>query len=485
MKRKIVFIRIFLWLAFFAVLLFLFWQGVVPGGRIVYTNDYTGDSFFVSDFSPTERYESKESARLLKANPVYFNLETSRKFDKAELLIEYRNINSNKEDLRKNRVIEAGILVDKKIWRYQLKPIENKIIDQLLLAWDVINEDDIIFLQRERKYDNISSFLESNLDRSEYAVYNYEIEDDFILNDYSTTSEDIVINTSLRGPFQFYTYLKEEELDFEFEVFDINKNNDEDPLDIHLYYQDRLIVARHLEDDGVTNDTGEVKEARTINLYEQNLPEGVYKIEIRTNDDIIIKKIKTKQNKISFINKLWLYKEGKQNLKLYTDSKIIHAKTIYPNSLQTIDIGTDKLKIDTTYKQFTIDVKKASSTKFALIDLREDGVMLAGNGVFSFSEDSLFSLRINKIDSSIDINDGINYVLAEYEQPIIQGDWKTVGVNFDLKKAYRENGKYSFLISAPSLKLDDNLDNGMLINKIEIKLEGENLKQMIKEVYKR
>ncbi len=485
MKKYISYIRIFLLLILIVVLFLLFWQKIIPSGEITYANDYTKNSFFISDFSPNERYENKEGTRLLKANPVYFNLQTPRDFDKAELSIEYKNVNSNKEDLKKNRVIEIGVLVDKKIWRYQLKPVENKTIDQLLLVWDVINENDVTFLQRKKKYNSISSFMETNPNRSEYAVYNYKVEDDFILNNYSTTSKEIVINVNLRGPFQFYTYLKDEELSFDFEVSDINKNLDEDALDIHLYYQDQLIVTRHLKDDGVKNDTGEVREVRTINLYEKNLPNGAYKIEIRANDDIITKVIKTKQNKISFINNLWLYKTDRQNLKLYTDSKIIHAKTTHPNSLQTINIGADKLNINKTYKQFTTDIKKASNTKFSLIDLKKDGVILAGDGVFSFSEDSLFSLRINKIDSNVNINNGINYVLTKYKQPITHNDWKTAKVNFDLKEAYREDKKYSFLISAPNLILDDNLDNGILVNKIEIKLEGKNLQQIIREVYRK
>ncbi|MCK5416748.1 hypothetical protein KAI92_04965, partial [Candidatus Parcubacteria bacterium] len=231
-------------------------------------------------------------------------------------------------------------------------------------------------------------------------------------------------------------------------------------------------------------DKNETKNNRTINLLEENLPEGVYKIELKSNDDIITKQIKTKQNKLSFINKLWLYKSNKENINLFTDSKVLHAKTVYPTSLQNIQINTEELKIEETYTQFSTNIKKASNTKYTIIEIEHDGIVLACDEVFSFTENSMINPRMKKVGNNIDINnEGINYVLAKYKSPKKKDDWKIVEIEFDLTKAYREDGKYNFLISAPSFKLDDKLKNGILIDEISINLESVKLIDKIRKKF--
>ena len=254
MKKKILFIRILLWGGLFSFVFFLFWQGIVPTGKIIYSRDYSDSNFFISDFTPKERFEKIEGTRLVNGNPIYFSLFTPRIFDKATLNIKYKNIEDVSEDERQNRVIEAGILVDGKNWRHELKPIENKIIDQLSLVWDNIKEGDLVFLQREKKYNSISDFLKNLPNHDEFAVYNYDLKTDFIINDYSITSEENTINHAIRGSYQFYTYIKDEVLDFEFDILDINKNKDSDSVDIFLYYENQMIATRHLDDDGIIED---------------------------------------------------------------------------------------------------------------------------------------------------------------------------------------------------------------------------------------
>jgi len=76
----------------------------------------------------------------------------------------------------------------------------------------------------------------------------------------------------------------------------------------------------------------------------------------------------------------------------------------------------------------------------------------------------------------LDVNkDGINYVLANYRIPSDDGEWKTAEVEFDLTKAYSEDGKYSFLISIPGLRADDGVDDYIEIGGIKIDLRGRTL----------
>ncbi len=55
-------------------------------------------------------------------------------------------------------------------------------------------------------------------------------------------------------------------------------------------------------------------------------------------------------------------------------------------------------------------------------------------------------------------------------------------VEFDLRGAYREDGKYTFLISAPGLNPNDALDDYLEIEEIKVELKGKTLIEKIREV---
>ena len=510
MKNRIVKLRIFLWLILAGIVGWLLYMAVSPSGKISYVYDFSKDNYFISRLTPKERIVETQnfaSARII-GDPVYFTLRVPRRFDKAKLILKYKRQDKGTEPPIGNSVplpiIEAGILADKKIWRYDLQPVENKIIDQLAMAWDVISEEGTMLLQREKKYNSIDEFFRSrrtslglvnNLPaRNEIALYNYNLQQEFLLKDYEPYNVGIQDFASmqnfapLRGPYQFYTYIKNEDLDFTFIFQDLNKNKDSDPIDLHLYYNNQLIDSRHLDDDGITDDNGQSTDCGEIGLKLANLPEGVYKIELRVNDDIITKSITTKQQKLAFINKLWLADGDCSDINLWTDSKLINAQTVNPGSLQAIKVysapsavaefgAESELTIEQTYKQFSATVI-GSTTE---LTLEKDDVILSGNGVFSFSRDSLINPDFKKVDSYLDINNGgINYILAKYDFPKEEDNWKIAQAEFDLTKAYSEDGKYNFLISIPGLRADDGVDDWVELGKIKVELEGVSLREKVK-----
>jgi hypothetical protein len=470
-------LRLFLWCLFLTLLAWLLWQGVVPSGKISYSHDFKKTNEFIGKLTPQDRVKTLDNGhKLIIGEPVYFSLRTPRSFDKAILKIEYKD----SDDLA---IVEAGVLADKTLWRYDLKPVANRTLDQLSYVWNKTSEADLLFLQREKKFNSIDEFLDNLPDRNKIALYNYDIKSEYIIKDYQKNDKKTVYDYPLRGAFEFYTYIMDEELDFAFNFLDINENRDSDQIDLRLYYGDELIDTRHMDDDGITADKGEKKPVRKLEFKIAGLPEGVYKIELRANDDNITNSIETSQKKLAFLNKLWLANYDKEKIELYTDSKKLLFKTNDPESRQTIIAGKSKLVIDETYKQFETIVEPASSTESVhKIELEKDGLMLAGNGVFSFNKDSLFDPNFKKADDLLDVDiDGVDYILAKYIEPKKVGDSKLIEVDFDLSKAYRENYKYSFLLSLPGLKQEDSGDKGMEIEKVTIELEGKSLWQKIKE----
>jgi hypothetical protein len=487
MKNFTVKIRIFLWLILAGVTGWLLYMAVAPSGKISYVADFTSRSYFIGKLTPEERLTPVEGdmplSRIIIGDPVYFSLRTARRFDKAKLTLKYRQ----SEDAPP--IIEAGVLADKIIWRYDLQPIENKIIGRLAFVWDVKKENGLILLQRNNsasttKYDSVSEFLNNPPARDQIVLYNYDLESEFILDNYAPLKAkekpDLSsIDCALRGAYQFYTYIKDEDLDFTFDFIDINKNKDSDPIDLNLYYGNQIIDTRHLDDDGIANNSGKESGTRRLSLKAANLPEGVYKVELRANDDVITEEITTKQSKLSFAAKIRLAGDGAKNISLFTDSNEISAQTVNPGSLQKIKIGDNEMDINQTYKQFNV----ATGQGVKEIKLEKDDVILAGNGVFGFSQEALVNPAFKKVDGKLDIN-SVNYILAKYEIPAEENGWKIAQAEFDLSGAYREQGQYNFLISIPGLRADDEIDDEIKIDEIKIELEGKSLWEKIFKNFK-
>jgi len=454
-------------------------MGLVPSGNITYSYDFDKNNFFISKLSPNTRVgEIENDKQRIIADPVYFSLRTSRKFNKAKLGIYYKSNNTDRP------IIETGVMVDGTIWRYDLKPVQNKIIDELCNSWNIIEDGDLLFCQKENNFSTIDEFLISTTSSEKIALYNYKLDRDFILADYSTSTVERIIDISLRGAYQFYTYIKNETMDFEFSFLDMNNNKDADRIDINLYYNDLLIDTRHLDDDGNNLDDKKESELRKIELRIPNLPEGVYKIELRVNDDIITREIKSKQKIISFINKINIDNDGTKNIFIYTDSQRLEATTIYPDNLQTIKVGNTEIAVSESYKQFSsvLEASVASSGLHQII-LEKDGLVISGNGMFSFSEDGLVNPKFKKVDENLDLtNVKLEYILADYKSPENIDGWNYSRVDIDLSKAYREDRTYSFILSIPGLKIDV-LNDFIEIDKIEIELEGDTLFDLLKKKF--
>ncbi|MBU0636898.1 hypothetical protein KKH16_01680, partial [Patescibacteria group bacterium] len=312
---------------------------------------------------------------------------------------------------------------------------------------------------------------------------NYNFKNNYILADYKPTNKENKISHCLRGSYQFYTYIKNENLDFEFAFSDLNKNKDNDLIKLNLYYQDELINSQQLDDKDALADNKKINRGK-LHLNINNLPEGVYKIELLVNDDIVTDQIIFKQSKIAFINRLWLT-EGAKNIEIKTDSNVISAQTINPASLQTIKVGDKDLILAETYRQFSI----VNQQDIVLIKLDKGDVILAGSGVFSFDQNNLIRPTVKKVDNNLDINvNKINYVLTKYQIPKEENNWQIAKVEFDITDAYREyhsyqlgqTNKMSFLISIPNLRAEDNINDKVVIGDVTVELSGKSLLDKIK-----
>jgi len=479
MNKKIIIIRVLLWLTLAVFFGWLAYLKIAPSGKIGYAYDFSRPSFFIGKPAPTERVGISEFGAEIKGDPVYFSLRPPRRFEKARVTVVFKNTTDFP-------VVELGLLNDKVAWNYDLKPLQNKIIDQLALVWPAVDgQNGSRLIEREKKYDTVEKFLSSLPPNDEIALYNYSLKRNFLLEKYQPNKEKRLIDYKFRGSYQFYTYIKNEALDYVFNFDDLNINRDDDPVEIKVYSPDGLIRTERIADDPAAASE------RRAEFKISGLKEGFYRLSVVANDDIITKNILSGTSYFALINKVWLTDNQAKKIIIYTNSREINAQTINPASLGKIQAGENELDLKETYKQFS--VKTASSTKAGVagpklykIETLKDDLIISGDGVFSLSEDSLLDPRSKSVDRNIDINrEKINYILTNYDSPAEAGEWRTATVEFDLTKAYQENGKYQFIISIPGLKAEEPAQGDLIIKEIKVDLEGTSLKKKLNKYLSR
>lgn len=460
----------------------LVYMAVIPGGKITYTKDFENESFFINKFTPVDRVNGASGGtQKIIGDPVYFSLRTPRRFDQAKLTIKYKN-NSGRP------LIEAGVLADKVIWRYDLKPLENRTIDQVGLAWSQTREGDLILLQKDKKFASLADFFKNLPPHDQIAVYNFQPDHEFILPGYVKNERETAVKIPLQGDYQFYTYIKNETLFFKFRIRDLNMNRDSDQAVINLYYRGKLIDAREMPDDGIISDKGQASQAKELLLEIPGLPEGAYKIEFRANNDIITDEIITRQQKLAFIDKIDLAGSGKSEFAVFTDSSFTGFMTDNPASLQNIEKDGGTIAVGKTYELYTTKNKNAV-TKFIL---NKDDITISGNGNFSFSSGSLFRPEFVSVDDHLDVKTaGINFIIAKYETPGNEDGWQVASADFDIRNAYREQAgvfasgpsRYSFMISVPGLIVQNAEQEYLEIDEIKVELTGSSLLEYIKNKF--
>jgi hypothetical protein len=462
------------WIAVLAMVVFvLIWLAIIPSGKTSYSTNFKGFNDFISQLTPKERVAAeKNGTQDIFSDPAYFSLRTPRTFDKGLMTIKFQVTSSTP-------IVEAGVSKDGRTWQYDLQPLYNAKLENLLKNWSVLWEGDVMLLQRTKQFNTINDFLKNPPATEKIALYNYNLKANYSLPGYQPRHATSTLCRPLVGAYQFYTYIKNENLSDDFVFQDLNNLTGPSPIDVYVYAGDKLVGSRQLADDGIIDGSSGQKPWRHLQINLANLPEGVYKIDVRANGDIITRTITTVQGKMAFINNLPLADtpEVSCGKTFFTDGRSLSVKTSHPAKLGVIKIissSTEQdLNVNEAYQIFTVADLPSSGSR---IILANDGVAISGDGLFSLDAESMIDPRIASVDVNFNADkEGIDYVLARYTPPTRQGGWLSAQVNFDLKNSFRLWNKYYFIISAPGLSTSSEVK----IENIKFDLSGTSLWEKI------
>jgi hypothetical protein len=467
------------------------WFKIVPNGQMTYLVSYPnkinifGGKGFIGNLTPSDRVINKPGQMVeITGDPVYFSVFTPRTFSEAKVTITYQdNLTTS------TPIIEAGVLVDNIVWRYKLASLQNKILDSNFNNWYKVRSGDILLLQKDNNFSSVDEFLSTLKNKPQaickkdvkycLAVYNMDdISSGYNLESYNSFQK---INIPLKGAHQFYfTVSGGKELKFDFDFADLNLDKKSDPIVISIYKDESKIYSTVIDDNFGDDGSGVVRNIFVPLSYASvSSTTSLYKLEIKVSDDIVIKKISKAPSALNVIGKIHPVTVSSLPLYFWTDSSFIKLTTNNPASRQNIRYGNKDFSLPEPYQQFEFLNNEPGLKK---VTLNKDDVILETDGVFSFTPDNFSNPDLQKVGEHFSLTADTNYILAKYDSPkIINDNFKQATVILNTKEAYRENGKYSFMISVPGLSLAKS--GNLKISNIKIEFYGRSIFDKIKEKF--
>jgi hypothetical protein len=453
------------------ILLFgwLLWQDLVPTGRLVINYDVGHLSPFVNRLLPGERALPPTKlpggiwAQQVIDEPAYFTVEPPRHFDFVELEMVWSN--------QSVPIVELGGSADKDGTQITLEPLQNLLIDQSV--WGRVEDGQVILLQRDQDFESVQDFLDNMPERDQIATYHYDLTKPYVLDNYWPTSWERTIDVSLRGSHQFKTYIKDETLSYQIAYQDMNRDDGSDPVRVFVYdqFNNPIIEVSTTDDDNIygnSNATG----LHQIDLEVPGLPEGVYKVELRAGSDIFFRTITTTQQKMVFLNNMYLgdevgYQAEDRPVQFWTEAQNMTFTTHHADGAQKVEINDQELLIPEPYERY--DFYAGNDDRQGVlseIDSPQGDLIVYTDGHIAFDQDQYFNPDPVRLAWNTDLDAlGVNYIIAEYETPSLVDGWYHKTVEFDTAWLYQNEGAWKFVLSTPGI---DDLQEEVWISEMNV-----------------
>lgn len=421
-------------------------QWFIPSGVFEVVHIVGEGSPFIDELQPGHRVETANNGQQsVIDDPVFFFVHPHREFERVDVEVWFQN-----DDLP---IIELGGLANESPEVYDLKPLHNQLIDDS--DWHRIDEDGHVLLQKEATYTSIGAFLENPPQREQIATYRADIELPYRIDGYQPSEETQTIDVSLRGGHEFKTYIKDETLSFTFSYMDMNRDEGEDIVRITVFNEQGQPVteARGADDGNISTDGVPGYGLKTLNLQAFGLEEGVYKVVMNAPRDIFFRKIETTQQKIVFLNTVFIgdevgYREPWEGAELYTQAPRVRMQTRHAEGVQTITAGEQSMDIVEPYEWYVLTRDDLSSS----IDIPVGDVEVVLEGNIAFDPAQYFNpdpVRLSAFSSIEDLD--VEYVYAWYTSPQQQGDWLVATVPFDVSALVEDEQTWKFSFSTPGI----------------------------------
>jgi len=354
--------------------------------------------------------------RIINAPLTYFNAPITPNAKYVKIQIKFKS-NSLDYPIKIGAKSNNG-------WDYRYTTIYDKFLENK----KIYNENDYPNSFEENSIIYIDPILKNNV---ELNIIETKLE--------GYTPKGVVINKQLRGSHTILLYVKDD-LNFTIIKQDINMYEGIDELSIMLYKNENLIKEIIVPDDQIT-DSSKIKGfEQTASISEDNLEEGVYRIEILSGDDVIIKKIISNQDKLIFKDKIFILDPSEIYFKNYKSKNILFT-TPHEISLQIIKVNNQEIKLEEKGKKYGTEI--SLGTEYNII-IPKGNVIIESENYLSLSEGSFFMPYNLFISNNIRNAD---YILSNYKTRKLDDGWIIAEARFKTEDLYIENNKLNFILN--------------------------------------
>jgi len=298
----------------------------------------------------------------------------------------------------------------------------------------------------------IQDFISQNKDNSSVAVLDNSYSLSNFVNpniDYKDGSST-TINTTFRGPHQFYVYLKDK-LDLSFLKQDLNWYENSDEVTVTLYDMDNNVVFQsRIDDDGNTtnnNITGDINKKFNFPVIPYA---GVYRLALSGNNDWLIKNMTINTNKIVFNQSILSLDPAN----IYTEIKKPKDLTFYawqPGGIQTIQINSESTSAQIFINDANLGKNQVTNLSPEKYTFATRGNQQISGNYFALNKESYFDPFSQ--DFTVAVKDSPDFILSTLNMKKDR-DWLATNVSVDKKDLLKLDNLNEIPIVLRNAKLD-------------------------------
>lgn len=402
---------------------------------------------------------------LMKSDVVTFDLKTPyRNLKSAEVKIRFRGDPPE---------LLMGIRGDPSS-KYVFLPVNNRSLNKL--GWNRLEDEGITLFQKEAKYSDLKQFLShppmpgnNEVENPTIATYYFDMPQPHPALDPNRIDSGSEVKVPLTGNIVFYTYVDKKPLRVSFDKRETNSEIGFDDVFINVYKDSTLVWGTRIPDDGDDRANGISSEPKVVDFAIPNLVEGVYRVELISNKDVIVENLRTDQGYLVFadeINLVNLESFGlgpSKPISVFTNTDELYAWTENRESIHTtVSGGNMSLTLEEEKKKYLLDLPPGLNE----VKIDKGGVVLSSKGnFFSFSKESFFNpfpLKLEEYNEAL-LSTDLSYIVTSYSMPVSEGDWLVKELKFNLDGMEIVDGKLNCVLLAPNLsKMDGEITLGSI-----------------------
>ncbi|MFC1721666.1 hypothetical protein ACFL0Z_02015 [Patescibacteria group bacterium] len=456
------FSRHLVWLIYVIIpIVFIGWLGLqnLPINGVisqVRTFPASGDTGLISDFYPANRtaevqYENGYKMRPIINDNAYFDVRLpATSFQDLALEIWWQRPANISE-------VRLGIPRGPE-FQFQELLMSHRYLDAL--DWPIITEGQLTLWQKEPAQSSIDEFLGNPPQDKLTAVHPTAPTPQLFLDDYQPNSETKQLPSDLQGPHSFFTYIKDENLQFTFTKADLSEPLPGTPQ-----------VARIADFRGRELKKIDITSPGDYEFNVADLSEGLYRIDVLVGENSVLKDIETNLSSLVSRGQIWLAAGSEPtSITLLGDNL---------TALVAKEEGKQKLTIeDTEYHLTDISQREHITEAFPeiLIDETEiltergDVKLASDGGYFAFTDTKQifnpvpsYTFQLTPETSPEEFGEA-DYVLAAWLPPAREGDLLINEYQEPVRTLYSEDRKITYALIIP--ELSETCDE-ILVNKIK------------------